>query len=274
MPSSGPASDDPSRAALLAWLTLQADWGADEALLDTPPDRSAAPPRIVMPKPSPSTRSATVLPIATPPGPNPREAASFAELRATLEAFDQCALKRTATQLVFADGAEDARIMLVGEAPGAEEDRSGRPFVGPAGQLLDRMLASIGLDRNTVRIINVVPWRPPGNRTPSDAEISQCLPFVHRHIALLRPHCVLLLGGVAVRALIGGKDGITRIRGKWKTLEIPGLDQPVCALPTYHPAYLLRQPAAKRLAWVDLLALRQDCVKAGVINDAAMRKEQ
>ncbi|WP_456237164.1 uracil-DNA glycosylase [Acidiphilium iwatense] len=258
-----------SRETLLSWLALQAEWGAEDALLDAPQDRGAMPPPASAGK---GKQQAVSAPVASPVmAPSTAEAASLAELRAALEKFDQCTLKRTATQLVFADGAEDARIMLVGEAPGAEEDRVGRPFVGPAGQLLDRMLASIGLDRTSVRIVNVVPWRPPGNRTPSDAEISQCLPFLHRHIALIRPHCLLLLGAVAVRALIGGKDGITRIRGKWRNLEIPGLDAPVRTLPTYHPAFLLRQPAAKRQAWADLLALRQDCVSAGIPCDAAMQ---
>lgn len=249
-----------ARETLLSWLALQAEWGAEDVLLDAPQDRGAAPPALVAGKPGPTAAAPVVS------APVPVEAASLAELRAALENFDQCSLKRTATQLVFADGAETARIMLVGEAPGAEEDRVGRPFVGPAGQLLDRMLASIGLDRTRVRIVNVVPWRPPGNRTPSDTEIAQCLPFLHRHIALVRPHCLLLLGAVAVRALIGGKDGITRLRGKWRSLEIPGLDAPVRTLPTYHPAFLLRQPAAKRQAWADLLALRQDCLDAGIFD--------
>lgn len=270
-----------SRATLLAWLALQAEWGADEALLDAAQDR-AKPAILEVPlfdagAPLPDAGVPRLLrspPLASPAlklSPAPVAAADFAALRAALEGLDQCALKRTATQLVFADGAETARIMVIGEAPGAEEDRAGRPFVGPAGQLLDRMLASIGLDRTTVRIVNVVPWRPPGNRNPSDLEIEQCLPFLHRHIALIRPHCLLLLGAVAARALIGGKEGITRLRGSWRALEIPGIEAPVRALPTYHPAYLLRQPAAKRLAWADLMTLRQDCVEAGILSNAAMR---
>jgi uracil-DNA glycosylase len=267
MNASGNPPDEQTRVALLAALALQADWGAEDALLDVPPNHSR-------PTPLPTraaTSSARKAPSAAPAmatvgsavrSPGAVEAGNLAELRAALEAFDQCSLKRTATQLVFADGADDARIMLIGEAPGAEEDRIGRPFVGAAGQLLDRMLASIGLDRTSVRIVNVVPWRPPGNRTPSDTEIAQCLPFLYRHIALVRPDCLLLLGGVAVRALVGGKEGITRMRGKWKMLEIPGLEEQMRALPTYHPAYLLRQASAKRLAWADLLALRQECVKS------------
>jgi uracil-DNA glycosylase family 4 len=160
---------------------------------------------------------------------------------------------------VFADGPETAKLMIIGEAPGAEEDRAGRPFVGAAGQLLDRMLASIGLDRATVRIVNIVPWRPPGNRNPTESEIAVCLPFLHRHIALLRPDCLLLLGAVAARALLDEPErsaGIRRQRGTWRQIQTPGLETPIPALPTYHPAYLLRTPSAKREAWADLLALR------------------
>jgi len=262
---------DLSTDTLVSFLALQSDWGADEALLDTPQDRTAAiattrAPVAVLVRPT-----ARVLPIAPPPVAAPAAAGTLAELRAALEAFDECGLRRTATQLVFADGSESARIMLIGEAPGAEEDRAGRPFVGPAGQLLDRMLASVGLDRGVVRIINAVPWRPPGNRTPSDTEIAQCLPFLHRHIALVQPEVLLLLGAVAVKAILGGKEGITRSRGVWKAVEIPGLAQPVCALPTFHPAYLLRQPQAKRHAWSDLLRLRQECVESGVIINTALQ---
>ncbi len=273
-----------TRAALLAALALQAEWGADEALLETPADHAAAPPRRRdMPAAAPRTiaPSATSLPPAPPggdqnadqnsdPGADPSAATTLAALRDALERFDHCALKRTATQLVFADGAADARIMFIGEAPGAEEDRIGRPFVGPAGQLLDRMMESIGLDRGKVRIVNVVPWRPPGNRTPSDTEISQCLPFLHRHIALVRPARLVLLGAVAVRALIGGKDGITRLRGKWREIEIPGMEGGLRVLPTYHPAFLLRQPDAKRLAWTDLLELRRECVESCAYDDSNM----
>jgi DNA polymerase len=268
------AGDDDARA-MLAWLALQEAWGAGDALLDAPQDRTATRPGASMADSDPAPAAAMPARPASPTedgGARPGSAmeapsgdaagiaaacTSLAELRAALEGFDACPLRRTATQLVFADGADDARIMLVGEAPGAEEDRVGRPFVGPAGQLLDRMLASIGLDRGRVRIVNVVPWRPPGNRTPSEIEMAQCLPFLHRHIALIRPDLLVLLGGVAVRAMIGGRDGITRVRGRWRQLEIPGLADPVPTLPTYHPAYLLRQPAQKRLAWADLLALRE-----------------
>lgn len=253
-------------AALRDLLALQVEWGADEALMPVPPDRSRT---SALPRQPPAASFGRSVAVSRPgaavrpltPAAGLIDVTTLAELRAALETFDQCALRRTATQLVFADGAEDARIMLIGEAPGAEEDRTGRPFVGAAGRLLDKMLDSIGLDRTSVRIVNVVPWRPPGNRTPSETEIAQCLPFLHRHIALVRPDCLMLLGSVAVRAMIGGKEGITRVRGKWKEIEIQGLESPIRAIPTYHPAYLLRQPAAKRQAWTDLLTLRQECDK-------------
>ncbi len=241
---------------MLDALRLQVEWGADECLEVLPQNRLAV-------KPAPVV--APVARAALPAG--PAEAArlaagcaTLAELRAALAGFTGCALRDTATQLVFADGAEQARLMLVGEAPGAEEDRSGRPFAGPAGQLLDKMLGSIGLDRTALRIVNVVPWRPPGNREPAGSEIAVCLPFLYRHIALVRPDVLVLLGGVAAKAMLPpeqGKLGIRRLRGQWRRLEIPGLERAVACLPTYHPAYLLRTASAKREAWHDLIALRQ-----------------
>ncbi len=146
--------------------------------------------------------------------------------------------------------------MIVGEAPGAEEDRTGRPFVGRAGQLLDRMLAAIDLDRTQVQITNVIYWRPPGNRKPTAAETAACLPFVLRHIALARPRVLVLAGGTAATTLLPVTDGITRLRGRWFELAVPGLDAPVATLPMFHPAFLLRTPERKREAWRDLLALK------------------
>jgi uracil-DNA glycosylase len=256
---------------LIEALRLQWEWGAEEALLETPQDRrqavpaapmmpSAAPKPAAPARPSPRLRAPS-LPAA--PGDAAKIAASCQDLeslRAAMAAFAGCALRDTATQMVFADGAADARLMVVGEAPGGEEDRAGKPFVGPAGQLLDRMLGSIGRDRRTTRIANVVPWRPPGNRTPTEAEIALCLPFLHRQIALIRPHGLLLLGAVAAKALLAPPErdlGIGRLRGTWRHVSIDGLDAPLPALPTFHPAYLLRMPAAKAQAWRDLLALRE-----------------
>ena len=181
---------------------------------------------------------------------------TLAALEAAIAGFDGCALKRTATNTVFADGNPDGGIMFIGEAPGADEDRIGRPFVGRAGQLLDRMLAAIGLDREGVLVTNVIYWRPPGNRTPTTDEIAACVPFVLRHVALVRPKVLVLAGGTAARALLPPGPGITRLRGRWFDLAIPGLDRPVPTLPMFHPSFLLRAPERKREAWRDLLALR------------------
>ena len=183
-----------------------------------------------------------------------QEATDLETLRSVMAEFDGCALKRTATQLVFADGAPGSRIMFVGEAPGEGEDRSGRPFVGRAGQLLDRMLGAVGLDRQNVYIANVVPWRPPGNRTPTPQETQICLPFIERQIDLADPEYLVCLGGSAARALLGVQGGIMRARGSW--LPYPRqTGREIQALAMLHPAFLLRQPAHKRSAWADMRAL-------------------
>ena len=240
----------------LALLRLQMEWGADEALAELPVDRMAVrAPVAVVPKPvavpvaliGPAQRAQTVAAAA----------GSLDELRAALAAFDGCPLSATAMNLVFGDGNPHAGLMLIGEGPGAEEDRAGKPFVGPSGQLLDRMLASIGLDRTRVWITNLIPWRPPGNRNPTDNEVVACLPFLLRHIALVRPKRVVLLGALATRALVRSNAGITKMRGKWVALSVPGLPEAVSALPMLHPAYLLRSPGAKRDAWADWLLLRR-----------------
>jgi uracil-DNA glycosylase family 4 len=175
-------------------------------------------------------------------------------LRSAMADFEGCALKRTATQLVFADGVPGSRVMLVGEAPGADEDRTGRPFVGRAGQLLDRMLNSIGLDRQNVYIANIVPWRPPGNRTPTLQETQMCLPFLERQIQLANPEYLVCLGGSAVRTLLGAEGGVMRARGSWFAYPRQSARQ-IPALAMLHPAFLLRQPAHKKFAWADMRAL-------------------
>jgi uracil-DNA glycosylase len=273
-----------SPAAARAMLEWQIAMGADEAIGEVALDRLAPPapppPRAVAAPiagtlPAVSARVAASVPaaparVAPPPAfaESLAEAAQSARLLAaeaeTIEAlaalvagFDLCPLKRTATTTVFMDGNPAAPVMIVGEAPGAEEDRVGRPFVGRAGQLLDRMLAAIGLDRTGVQITNVIYWRPPGNRKPTTAEIAACLPFVLRHIALARPRVLALAGGTAASALLpAGDAGITRLRGRWFDLAVPGLAAPVPTLPMFHPAFLLRTPERKREAWRDLLALK------------------
>ncbi len=204
----------------------------------------------------------TAAPRAAPPVVTRAEQAAaaartLAELRAALAGFEGCPLRDTAMNLVFNDGNPDAGLMLVGEGPGAEEDRAGLPFVGPSGRLLDRMLASIGLDRSRCLITNVIFWRPPGNRTPTDTEVLTCLPFLLRQIALVRPRRLVLLGGLAAKSVMGSPLGIGKLRGRWVPQPIAGLPDPVPTLATFHPAYLLRSPGAKAAAWADLLLLRR-----------------
>ena len=179
------------------------------------------------------------------------------DLRARLEGFEGCALKYTATNTVFADGQPGADLMLVGEAPGVDEDRQGLPFVGASGQLLNRMLAALGRERSSIYITNILFWRPPGNRSPTAAETAACLPFVRRHVELARPKVLVFLGGSAAKTMLDRSEGIMRLRGKWFDFISDGLDEPIAAMPTFHPAFLLRQPAQKREAWRDFLAVQE-----------------
>jgi uracil-DNA glycosylase len=184
-----------------------------------------------------------------------RTAANLDDLRKLLESFEGCSLRNTATQLVFADGNPEGRVMFVGEAPGHEEDISGRPFVGRSGKLLDRMVEAIGLDRSKVYIANVVPWRPPGNRTPTPQETAICLPFIRRQIELADPDILVCLGGPSMQTLLGTKDGITRMRGRWFPFDTGTRE--IKAMATFHPAFLLRSPLQKRFSWRDFLAIKK-----------------
>nr|WP_307437165.1 uracil-DNA glycosylase [Labrys monachus] len=213
---------------------------------------AAAPPRVAAPAPSLLTAAPDAVVLAA------REQAgaaqSLEELRDILDRFEGCALKATATRLVFSDGVPDARVMFVGEAPGRDEDLQGKPFVGRSGQLLDSMLAAIGLDRTKVYIANIVPWRPPGNRDPTPQETTICRPFIERQIELVNPKILVCLGARSAQTLLGVTDGILKLRGRWIDHEIGGA--PRRAVATLHPAYLLRQPLQKRLAWRDFRAIR------------------
>jgi uracil-DNA glycosylase family 4 len=184
-----------------------------------------------------------------------RSAKNLDELRALLEAFEGCMLRATATRLVFADGNPQARVMFVGEAPGRDEDIAGLPFVGRSGKLLDRMMAAIGLDRTQAYIANVVPWRPPGNRTPTPQETAICLPFIRRQIDLAGADILVCLGQPSTQTLLETREGITRTRGRWFKFDTGSRE--IRALATYHPAFLLRSPLQKRLAWRDFLALKK-----------------
>ncbi len=260
-------------------LDFYLEAGADALVGKEPVDRFAAtdapPPALATraPESAPSrpdfTRAGPAIQPATAPQATDeavmaaRQAAKGAgtldELRALLEKFDGCALKGSATQLVFADGNPKAKLMLVGEAPGRDEDIEGLPFVGRSGKLLDRMLAAISFDRTSVYIANIVPWRPPGNRTPTPQETQICLPFVLRQIELIDPDILVCLGGPSAQTLLGIKDGITKTRGRWFTFNSGKRE--IRAMPTFHPAFLLRSPLQKRFAWRDFLAVKKALVE-------------
>ncbi|MBN9263494.1 MAG: uracil-DNA glycosylase [Hyphomicrobium sp.] len=288
------AEDRPGMATLLAWWReMGVDGALDESGTDWLAREGAVPgqafalqkvepqkaePPVASPRPAPAAQRSAPAPgrfDAPPAGDTAprrfptappdaaalsarqaaRGAATLDALRAVLERFDGCALKATAKSLCFYRGRPDARLMIVGEAPGREEDLAGKPFVGRAGQLLDKMLAAIGLGEDDVHITNVVYWRPPGNRTPTPQEVQVCRPFLERQIELVAPDVIMTLGGPAATALLGIEGGIMRARGRWRELEVAGRKVP--AMPTLHPAYLLRTPIGKRLAWRDLLAIQE-----------------
>ena len=259
-------------------LAFYLEAGVDAVVGETPVDRlaepaSVAPERVAEgPRPRPAGQPMNRPAVQTrpassgsaPPSPEAavmaaREAAATAadldELRSILDRFEGCALRATATQLAFARGNPQARLMLVGEAPGYEEDKSGMPFVGRSGQLLDRMLAAIGLDESSVYIANIVPWRPPGNRTPTPQESAICLPFTLRQIALCDPDILVCLGNPSTQTLLNTREGITRTRGRWFPFHTG--TRGIRAMPTYHPAFLLRSPLNKRLAWRDFQAVKK-----------------
>ena len=268
--------------AALAWLV---EMGADEAVGDMPVDRFAAhaesrsaPRPAENPAPRQPPRQPPVAPRTAPrpavrPGADPLADAraiaaacgSLDEIAAALAGFDACPLQRTATKLVYTDGNRAARVLFIGEAPGRDEDLWGLPFVGRSGQLLDRMLAAIGMSRTAedaaaaALITNVIFWRPPGNRKPTEAETLMCLPFVARTIELVAPEIIVCLGATPAQRLLGTTEGILRLRGNWQAYPLG--DRAIPVLPTLHPAYLLRQPASKRLAWRDLLELKKAMAK-------------
>ncbi len=290
MPNRQP--DDPAALAALQWLI---DAGADEAIGEEAVDRTA-PPAVAAPEPMPEAAKDTPTQprglseaAARPPAAKqaPAKASSptsllsasetqadaqrlalaaqsIGEIRQALEVFEGCPLKATATNLCLYDGNPEAKIMIIGEAPGAQEDRQGKPFVGPAGQLLDRMLAAIGLDRDKVYITNLLFWRPPGNRNPTPAEIAVCLPFLERQVEILAPKLIMLSGGMSAKTLLSRSEGILRLRGRWADYRHPRIAEPIPALPTLHPAYLLRQPAQKREAWRDLLSFAEAMDRHGL----------
>lgn len=281
---------------LYAALEWHLDMGADEAMLDAPQDRTAMPalpkreaaaassPSSVAPSRAPSMAFAEPPQAASLDVPGAaaarleaekraKSAGSLDELRAVMADFDGLAIRKTATQMVFSDGNPAAPVMLIGEAPGADEDRIGRPFVGVSGQLLDKILACIDLSRaaedpkKAIYISNILNWRPPGNRTPSPAEIDVSLPFIERHIALANPKLIILCGGVSAKALFGRSEGITKLRGTFHTYQPQTADIGGGAVPaicTYHPSYLLRTPSQKKAVWADMLMLKAKMAEMGL----------
>ncbi len=257
--------------ASLDWLVAM---GADEAIAEDALDRYAL---SAVRRPAPAQPRAASQAQAAPARPQPAPAAmvgldgaeaaakaraeaakatSLEELRAALERFDALSLTRTATNLVFGDGNPKAGILVLGEAPGAEEDRIGKPFVGPSGLLWDRMLAAIGLDRSHYFISNMIYWRPPGNRTPTDLEVAACMPFALRMIELVQPRILVLLGRSAAGSMLEVTESMSKLRGRWRPFQRIALDPVPMVLPTYHPAYLLRTPLHKKYAWRDVLSLK------------------
>ena len=256
----------PDRAAARQLLASYAEWGVDALIGEQPVNRLAGEePPASRPQPAaPPVRAPENKSAAPPPAPDlavleareiVKNITTLDELRTALERFEGCALKAAATRLVFADGNPQARLMLVGEAPGRDEDIEGLPFVGRSGKLLDRMLAAIGLDRSAVYIANIIPWRPPGNRTPTPQESQICLPFIRKQIELADPDVLVCLGGPSATTLLGIKEGITKTRGRWLNFDTGKRE--IRALPTFHPAFLLRSPLQKRLAWRDFLAVKK-----------------
>jgi DNA polymerase len=258
-------------------LAFYSEAGVDCALNDEPVDRLAdvesPPPARKLVLQEPARLLPAPPPLLRPEAPAPdaaiasaREAARSAPtleaLRSLLEQFEDCALKHTATRLVFADGNPEARVMFVGEAPGRDEDLEGLPFVGRSGKLLDRMIAAIGLDRSKAYIANVIPWRPPGNRTPTPQETQICLPFIKRQIELVNPDVLVTLGNPSTQALLSTRDGIMRTRGRWFDYDTG--TRSIRALPTFHPAYLLRSPSYKRMSWQDLRAIAKTLQETSV----------
>ena len=272
-----------TKDALLATLSWQVECGVDEALLDSPPQAGDQPLRLAdftkadaapQNQPAPKNQMMKNQEIAKPSAEMPPHKAATSHsgqdlssisdllaLRDAMASFEGCELKRTASNLVFADGNAQAKIMLIGEAPGRDEDKAGLPFVGKAGQLLDQMLACVGLDRTSVYITNILPWRPPGNRTPTSEEIAMMRPFLEKHIEIVAPDIIVAVGGTSAKALLDTTTGIMRLRGKITDYQTASGNK-IPLLPCLHPAYLLRSPQHKKMAFTDLITLKRHTIQA------------
>lgn len=253
-----------SNLAVVKWLK---DMGDDLLIASAPTDLIATPVETLKRKKTPAPKIQVVT--KTKESSAVRElvkgASSLAELRQMMEDFEGCDLKKVANKMVFGDGNPESKIMLIGEAPGADEDRDGLPFVGPSGKLLDQMFSCIGLTRSNYYITNIIPWRPPGNRDPTSEEREMCLPFVERRIELIQPKVIVMIGGVSAKSLLNVATGITGTRGQWHDYKTPSMTKTIDAFAIYHPSYLLRSPGQKRVVWKDLLLLKQKLVESGLL---------
>jgi uracil-DNA glycosylase len=238
---------------LLQWYH---EMGVDVAICDEPQNRFESKEPV---KRAHTHTETTAMAPSNPSTSHPAYSCqTLEELRQAMMSFNGCALKETAMNLVFADGNPKASVMLIGEAPGADEDRQGLAFVGQSGQLLDKVLRSVGLDRTKVYISNIIPWRPPGNRPPTTAEVAACQPFIERHIELVNPKILVLLGGVAAKTLLGTAEGIVKLRGKWQSYQPTPTSPVIKTIATFHPAYLLRSPGQKAMVWRDFLTIEKE----------------
>lgn len=247
-------------------LSIYKDAGVDELVTAQTQNRyHSIEETLVLEEPKPAPIAPAISPKSAQQKANHSAASvqTLEELKSSLQEFEGCALKYTATNLVFGDGNPKARVMLIGEAPGADEDRQGLPFVGQSGQLLDLMLSMIGLTRKNFYITNIIPWRPPGNRQPTPAETEACLPFIKKHIDLVSPDFLILVGGTAAKTLLGGREGIMRLRGSWRDYTSES-GKKIKLIAIFHPAYLLRSPGQKRETWLDLVKIKHTLLKAGM----------
>lgn len=253
-----------SNSAVVSWLK---DIGDDLIIGSSPSDLITEPVQNLKRQKLPVTKplSSSKPKIANSSKELAQKAKSLAELKAIMESFDGCELKRVANKMVFGDGNPESKIMLIGEAPGADEDKVGLPFVGPSGKLLDQIFSSIGLTRDHYYITNIIPWRPPGNRDPTPEERAICMPFVERRIELIQPKIIVMIGGVAAKSLLNVTTGITTSRGQWHAYKTEQMNDTIEAFAIYHPSYLLRSPGQKRIVWKDMLVLKQKLKSIGLL---------
>lgn len=252
-----------SKVAIVSWLK---EIGDDLLVGSSPSDMIAEPVQnLKRKKPVTAVKTASKPKTSNSSRELAQKAKSLVELKELMEQFDGCELKKVANKMVFGDGNPESKIMLIGEAPGADEDKAGLPFVGPSGKLLDQIFTSIGLSRDNYYITNIIPWRPPGNRDPTPEEREICMPFVERRIELIQPKVIIMIGGVAAKSLLNVTTGITASRGQWHNYKTENMNETIQAFAIYHPSYLLRSPGQKKIVWKDMLSLKLKLKQMGLI---------